>query len=93
VHYTYVLLSKRDERFYTGCTDDLQKRVLEHKAGRVRSTAHRVALELLFYEACPNRDDALRRERFLKTGQGKRFLKRRLTAFLEGISWNKLERH
>jgi putative endonuclease len=52
-----------------------------------------VPLELLFYEACPNRDDALRRERFLKTGKGKRFLKRRLTAFLEGISWNKLERH
>jgi putative endonuclease len=88
-----VLLSKRDERFYTGCTDDRQKRVLEHKAGRVRSTAHRVPLELLSYEACPNRDDALRRERFLKTGKGKRFLKRRLTAFLEGISWNKLERH
>jgi putative endonuclease len=93
VHYTYVLLSKRDERFYTGCTDDLQKRVLEHNAGRVRSTAHRVPLELISYEACPNRDDALRRERFLKTGKRKRFLKRRLTAFLEGISWNKLERH
>jgi putative endonuclease len=60
---------------------------------RVRSTAHRVPLELISYEACPNRDDALRRERFLKTGKGKRFLKRRLTAFLEGISWNKLERH
>jgi putative endonuclease len=50
-------------------------------------------LELIYYEACPNRDDALRRERFLKTGKGKRFLERRLTAFLEGISWNKLERH
>ena len=93
VHYTDVLLSKRDRRFYTGCTDDVQKRVLEHNAGRVRSTAHRVPLELIYYEACPNRGDAMRRERFLKTGKGKRFLKNRLAAFLESISSNKLERH
>ncbi|MFQ5790049.1 MAG: GIY-YIG nuclease family protein [Acidobacteriota bacterium] len=93
MHYTYVLLSSRDNRFYTGCTDDLKKRVLEHNTGRVRSTAHRAPLELVYYEACLSRDDALRRERFLKTGKGKRFLKKRLAGFLDGISRNKLERH
>ena len=93
VHYTYVLLSQEDNRLHTGCTNNLEKRVLEHNSGRVRSTAPRVPLELNYFEACLNRDDAFRRERFLKTGKGKRFLKNRLSAHLESISWNKLERH
>jgi len=72
MQYTYVLLSQRDKQFYTGCTDDLRKRVREHNQARVRSTAHRAPLRLIYYEACLDRDDALRRERFLKTGKGKR---------------------
>jgi putative endonuclease len=93
MHYTYLLLSKRDYRFYTGCTHDLRKRVVAHNRSRVRSTTAREPLELIYYEACLNRDDALRRERFLKTGKGKRFLKNRLAAFLEGLGPNELERH
>ena len=93
MHYTYQLLSKRDHRFYTGCTNDLKKRILAHSAGRVRSTNARAPFKLIYYETCLNRDDALRRERFLKTGKGKRFLKNRLAAFLEALSPNKLERH
>ena len=92
MHYTYLLLSSRDNRFYTGCTNDLKKRVLAHNAGQVPSTASRAPLELIYYEACLNRDDALRRERFLKTGKGKRFLRNRLAAFLAGLT-NELERH
>ncbi|MFQ5790089.1 MAG: GIY-YIG nuclease family protein [Acidobacteriota bacterium] len=94
MHHTYVLLSSReDNRFYTGCTDDLKKRVLERNAGRVRSTAYQAPLELIYYEACLSRDDAFRRERLLKIGKGKRFLKKRLAGFPDGISRNKLERH
>ena len=93
MHYTYVLLSDRDKRFYTGCTSDLRKRVREHSAGRVRSTVGRRPLTLIYYEACVDRDDALRRERFLKTGKGKRYLKNRLAGFLNAILENKLERH
>ena len=37
MHYTYVLLSKRDSGFYTGCTNDVKRRILEHNSGRVRS--------------------------------------------------------
>jgi len=93
MYYSYVLLGKRDNRFYTGCTNDLKNRLLEHNAGRVRSTAYRAPLELIYYEACVNRDDALRRERFLKSGKGKGFLKKRLAVFLEGSRQNKLERY
>ena len=93
MNYTYVLRSKQDGRFYTGCTNDLDKRVLMHNAGRVRSTAHRVPFQLIYFEACLNREDAFRRERFLKTGKGKRFLKNRLATYLDSTSSNKLERH
>ncbi len=93
MNYTYVLLSKRDGRFYTGSTTDLRARVREHAAGRVRSTTSRTPLVLIYYEACVALDDARRRERFLKTGKGKRYLNNRLTAYLSAIRRNKLERH
>ena len=93
MHYTYVLLSQQDKRMYTGSTKDLQTRVYEHAEGRVRSTAYRRPLRLIYYEACVSANDAFRRERFLKTGQGKRYLRKRLASFFSGIPEKKLERH
>ena len=92
MNYTYVLLSERDGRFYTGSTTDLRARVRSHAAGRVRSTAYRAPLVLIYYEACVDLDAARRRERFLKTGKGKRYLNNRLTGYLSAIRRNKLER-
>ena len=66
MHYTYVLLSEWDRRFYTGSTGDLDARVRQHHQGRVRSMAHRGPLPLIYYEACIETDDARRREQFLK---------------------------
>jgi putative endonuclease len=91
--YTYVLSSGRDERSYTGTARDLRSRMKLHADGRVRSTAHRRPLTLIYYEACVDVDDALRRERFLKTGKGKRFLRNRLATFLSRVRTSMLERH
>ena len=85
MEYTYVLLSEKDNRFYTGCTNDVEKRLRDHNKGRVPSTAYRVPLKLIYYEACLDRSDAIRRERFLKTGKGKQFLKKRLAGFLSTV--------
>ena len=93
MHFTYVLLSKRDGRLYAGATADLPERVLQHRTGRVRSTAHRRPLTLLYYEACPSAQDAFRRERYLKSGRGGRYLKARLARSLADLGYNKLERH
>ena len=82
MYYTYVLLSKKDGRWYTGSTGDLRKRLREHNAGVNISTKGRGPYEIMYYEACDNRLDAEDRERFLKTGPGKRFLKNRLKRFL-----------
>lgn len=81
-HYTYVLKSLRDGMLYTGCTGDLRKRLSEHRAGKVASTKGRNPLHLIYYEACLNVKDAYAREKYLKTGMGKRYLKNRLKRFL-----------
>ena len=93
MEYTYVLLSERDGRFYTGSTSDLRARFRDHNAGRIRSTAYRRPLKLIYYEACVHLADARRRERFLKTGKGKQYLYNRLKDSLNMILPNTLERH
>ncbi|MFQ5897117.1 MAG: GIY-YIG nuclease family protein [Candidatus Methylomirabilia bacterium] len=83
MHYTYVLQSTEDGRWYTGVTGDLRTRVAEPLSGRVRSTRHRRPLRLLYYyEAGLSEADAKRRERSVKTGKGKRYLRQRLTLWL-----------
>ena len=85
MHYVYVLHSSKDGNFYTGVTNDLKKRFAEHEKGYVRSTKHRRPLALIYYEACLNEEDAARRERYLKSGMGKRYLKQRLTEGLKEL--------
>jgi hypothetical protein len=47
MYYVYVLLSEKDERFYTGSTNDLKRRLDEHNAGKVESTKRRKPLKLI----------------------------------------------
>src|SRR5262245_50280620 len=61
MYYVYVLKSRKDGRFYMGCTADLRKRVAEHGDGKVRSTSHRLPFDLLYYAASWNHTDALHR--------------------------------
>ena len=72
-HYTYVLQSEKDQHLYTGYTNDLRKRLKEHKDNKVFSTKGRNLLNLIYYEACLNEEDARQREKYLKSGIGKRF--------------------
>jgi len=76
--YVYVLRSRVDGFFYTGCTADLKRRLAEHSQARVESTRRRVPFDLIYYEACRDQKDALRREKYLKTTYGHRYLRNRL---------------
>ena len=93
MHYTYVLYSEKDSEWYTGATSDLKARMREHAEGRVMSTERRRPLVLVYYEGCLDRDDAFRRERYLKTGRGKRYLRQRFGEWRRSLSLEKLERH
>ncbi len=83
MYYTYVLLSKKDDNFYIGFTKDLKNRFRKHQLGKVYSTKLRQPLILIYYEACLNKIDAARREKYFKSGQGKRSLKNRLKFYLK----------
>lgn len=79
-HYVYVL-ENADGKWYTGCTSDLRKRVDEHKQGKSTYTKDRGPYMLIYYEACVNKEDAYARERYLKSGMGKRYVRNRLKAY------------
>ena len=82
-HYVYVLLSSKDDNFYIGYTKDLRQRLKEHNAKKNFSTKGRLPLSLVYIEACLNKEDSIRRENYLKTSQGRRFLKLRLRKLLK----------
>lgn len=82
MYYVYVLLSEKDHRFYTGYTSNLKERIIDHEAGKVLSTKNRRPLKLIYFEGCINQQDATRREKYLKSGNGKIYLKNRLSNFL-----------
>ena len=84
MYYTYVLKSKNDEGFYYGYTEDLAQRFEEHTKGRVESTKYRRPLMLVYYEACTDRADALKREKYFKSYRGRQFLGNRLKSYFTG---------
>ncbi len=79
--YTYILDSLQDGNIYVGYTDNLEKRVEEHKRGYNFSTKFRLPFKLIYSEACLNKQDAKRREIYLKTTQGRRFIGLRLKEY------------
>ena len=85
MYYIYVLLSLKDNQFYTGYTENLKNRFEKHSKGYVATTKERRPLKLVYYEACLNQEDALHRERYLKTTWGKRYLKNRLKSFIKSL--------
>lgn len=76
--YTYVLRSQKDKKLYIGWTSDLKSRLKKHNEGLVTATKYRKPLELLYYEACKSKEKAIIREKQLKTGFGRAYLKKRL---------------
>jgi putative endonuclease len=82
MYYVYILRSEKDSKFYVGYTKDLKARIKLHNGGKVKSTRNRTPFKLIYYEACSNQKDALKREKYLKTSYGKKYLKSRLKEFL-----------
>ena len=80
--YVYLLHSAKDNGFYIGFSTDLKKRLSEHRRGASFATKSRGPWKLIYYEAYLNEDDALGRERYLKSGAGRRFLRAQLRHYL-----------
>ena len=67
--------------FYTGFTKNLKLRFEQHNKELVESTKDRGPFKLIYYEACLDKEDATKREKYLKTFHGKMFLRRRLKSY------------
>jgi putative endonuclease len=85
-YYVYILLSEKDGLFYTGYSGDLLRRVNDHNAGLVSSTKFRRPLKLIYFESCLNQPDATRREKYLKSGNGKIYIRSRLKNYFNPTS-------
>ena len=81
--YVYILHSQKDHKLYTGFTNNIKRRVIEHNSGKVESTKLRRPLKLIYYEAYIEKSDAENREIFLKSGSGKRYLKKQLKIYFD----------
>ena len=82
MHHIYVLRSIADDGFYIGYSANLTKRLRQHSQGDSFATSYRSPWKLIYYEAYLEQADALGRERYLKSGAGRRFLKSQLKEYL-----------
>ena len=69
--HVYVLRSAMTGRRYVGSCQDLGDRLRRHNAGESSATKHGVPSELVYSESVPTRSEALRHERYYKTGRGR----------------------
>ena len=76
MYTVYVLKSLKNNRLYTGSTNNIERRLKEHNGGHIGYTKFTRPFSLLYREEYPSRSEAYIRERFLKSGKGREFLKK-----------------
>jgi putative endonuclease len=76
------LRSEVDQSWYIGYTSDFLKRIHEHNAGKCTTTRRKMPWVQIYYEVGFSKQDAINREKYLKSGMGRRYLKNRLKDFL-----------
>jgi len=69
-------------KFYTGYTQNLKKRAKEHQNKINYYSRRLINPKLIYCEACLDKEDAKQREKYLKSGPGKKYIKNRLKNYL-----------
>jgi putative endonuclease len=82
--YVYILEHTKDKSWYIGYTEDLKRRLKEHQSNKgSRTTSLKNGkYKLIYYEAYLNKTDALGREKYLKSGSGRKYLQKQLKNYL-----------
>jgi len=81
MYYTYVLLSTKENKLYLGFTQDLKTRMELHRRGFMIKEKNNGSLKLIYLEACLNKKDAVRRDKYLNSFLGRKYLKIRLKQY------------
>jgi len=85
MYYVYILINL-DKSLYIGYSSNLKQRISDHMNGRGgKTTKIKKNWKLIYYEAYLNMDDALGREKFLKSGSGRKYIKKQLKNYLSGV--------
>jgi len=85
MYYVYIL-KLDNKQLYAGFTSDLKRRIAEHQRGGSAFTSARLPVELVHYEAYKLESDARRREKFLKTTEGKALLRKQVRDLLDSFA-------
>ncbi len=92
MYYVYILQSIKNKSLYTGFTRSVKKRLLAHNNGLSSYTSELRPWKLIYYEAYLIKEDALNREKFLKSGSGKKYLDKQLKEYFKNNQRKKLTR-
>ena len=76
MYYAYVLKSIEQEYFYKGHCHDMEKRILQHNSGMTESIKPYIPFKLVYFEEFETEKEAIAREKYFKSGAGRRFLKK-----------------
>ena len=76
---TYVLRSENNGSLYIGYTVDLDRRIIEHNTSQSGYTRNYKPWELVYFEEFGSKSEAIKRERFFKTGKGREYIKKKIT--------------
>lgn len=84
MYYVYLLENKNDKSWYIGFTSNLRRRLQEHQEGRGgRTTKIKKDWKLIYFEGYLEKTDATGREKFLKSGSGRKYIKKQLANYFE----------
>ncbi|PIR48857.1 endonuclease [Candidatus Peregrinibacteria bacterium CG10_big_fil_rev_8_21_14_0_10_55_24] len=71
MYFVYIIQSESDQTFYTGMTENLERRLQEHNAGIMKYSSAHKPWKLLYSEECTTREEARNREKYWKSGSGR----------------------
>ena len=74
--YAYVIQSEKDGSFYKGHCEDLIRRLQQHNMGLTKSIRNKLPFKLVYFEELNSREEAIVREKYFKSGAGRKFLKK-----------------
>ena len=80
-YFVYILLSKKDNNLYVGCSHDVSERIIEHNSGKVLATKNRRPLVVIYTEEFKDKGKAFNRERYLKSLWSARFKRKILKEY------------
>lgn len=84
MYHIYIIQSRKDKSLYIGFTERKpDDRLNDHNTSKVPSSKNKRPWDLIYYEGYKNKRDALGREKFLKGGSGRKYLKKQLANYLQ----------